>query len=94
NLKTGSITKLSLKGCTSDYIFATGGCEPFVFSLDGKIVVKERKPFRLLDSASGSVIGELTAAALPIVFSPTEERVLVTRSDNERTILIWEVNRQ
>ena len=92
---TGRVkARLPYRGCTSDTLFGNGGCEPFIFSADGRITLKEKDPLRLWSTESGELLTTLDAASTPAVFSPTNPRVLVTRGKDKRTALIWEVSWQ
>ena len=92
---TGRVTaKLPYVGCIPDTWFGNGGCEPFIFSVDGRVALKEKNPLRLWSTETGELLTTLDAASTPAVFSPTNPHTLVTRGKDKRTALIWEVSWQ
>lgn len=90
--RTGRVKmKLTHEGCTSDAVFGGGGCEPWVFSNDGGIAIKQTSPIKLWNTKTGELIAELKNTAPPAVFSPANSRVFVTLSSDNRNVVVWEL---
>jgi len=88
---TGRVkSTLPYETCTSDSWFGDSDCAPFIFSADGGLFSKAKHPIQLWDSM-GQLVAELKSAWPPARFSPTDNRLLVTRSKDKRTALMWEV---
>ncbi len=89
---TGRVTgRLPYSGCTSDSWWDTG-CEGFRFSADGRVVFKQKNPLKLWSTENGQLLAQLEDVASRAVFSPTDKHLLVTRGQDKRTALLWEVS--
>ena len=73
--------------------FGSDGCEPIEFSADGEMLLKQKEPIKLWDTRTVSLITVLKAAHLPAVFSPTNGRLLATRSTDRKSVLLWRLSR-
>ena len=92
---TGRIlTKLPYGGCTNDWLCGDNDCEPFVFSADGRVFLKQKQVVKLWRAADGTLLALLTEARGPGVFSPTEPRLLATRSRDKKSVLLWTIEPQ
>lgn len=89
---TGRITAtLPYQTCTADSWFHDSDCAPFSFNGDGSVFTKEKHPLKLWSSSTGQLLAELESARPPMRFSPTDNELLVTRSKDKKTALVWEV---
>jgi WD40 repeat protein len=89
--RTGKINgDVSYGGCTPDTLIGDSGCQPMILNADGRIASKVTNPIRLW-SGSGASPTTLDNAHAPAQFSPTDPHVLITRSIDKRTALLWEV---
>ena len=92
DVRTGLVkATLPYQTCTRDSWFGDSDCAPFIFNVDGSIFSKAKHPLKLFDSRTGQLLAELKSARPPARFSPTDKRILVTRSKDKRTALLWEV---
>ena len=92
DVSTGRVkAKLPYETCTSDSWFGDADCAPFTFSADGSVVTKEKNPLMLWSTDTGELLVELKAASPPARFSPTDNQLLVTRSKDKKTALVWEL---
>ena len=90
--RTGRVkAKLTHEGCTGDSLFGGGGCEPWVFSSDGGLGIKQTSPIKIWNTKTGELITELKNTAPPAVFSPANSRVVATLSRDSRKVTLWEV---
>ena len=85
--------RLPYGNCFPEKPFGSDGCEPIRFSADGKMLLKEKEPIKLWDAQTVSLITVLKAAHLPAVFSPTDDRLLATRSEDKKSVLVWRLQR-
>ena len=93
--RTGRIlTKLPYGGCTNDWLCGDNDCEPFVFSADGRVFLKQKQAVKLWRAADGTLLTLLTEARGPGVFSPTDPRLLATRSSDKKSVLLWMIEPQ
>lgn len=83
------IARLPYDNCWPWTMWGSDGCEPLTFSADGAVVLKAIKPIKLWDTRTVTLIVELKDAHLPAVFSPTDTRLLATRSKNKKSLLLW-----
>ena len=83
--------RLPYRGCTLDSWFGNGGCEPFLFSADGRVTLKETNPLRLWNTETGELRAVVEAATVPAAFSPTNPHLLVTRAKDKTKAIIWEL---
>ena len=81
--------RLRVDHCWPDTWIGSDGCEPFRFSADGAVVLKDKRPIKLWYVRTASLISELPRARTPALFSPTDARLLATRSDNKKNVLLW-----
>lgn len=89
---TGGVkATLPYESCTADSWFGDNECAPFTFNADGSVFTKEKRPLKLWSSSTGQLLAELKSARPPARFSPTDKELLVTRSKDKRTALVWEV---
>jgi WD40 repeat protein len=92
DVTTGRIkATLPYETCTSDSWFGDADCATFNFNADGSMFLKERNPLKIWDSNTGELLAELKSARPPARFSPTDNTLLVTRSKDKRTALVWEL---
>lgn len=84
---------LPYRKCTGDSwgLWGDPGCAFFIFSADGSVFLKTKKPLRLWSTQTGKVVEELKSARLPATFSPNDAGLLVTRGEDKKTALLWEV---
>lgn len=87
------IARLPYDNCWPWTMLGSDGCEPLRFSADGAVVLKAKEPIRLWATTTVTLIAELKDAHLPAVFSPTDNRVLATRSKNKKSLLLWRLRR-
>lgn len=85
--------RLPYRGCTLDSLFGDGGCEPFIFSADGRTTLKLTNPLRLWSTETGELLGVVEAATPPALFSPRNPHILVTRGKDKTRAIVWEVSR-
>jgi WD40 repeat protein len=78
--------------CSTDSWFGDSDCGTFFFSADGGLFSKEKNPIKLWDTSTGQLVAELKSARAPARFSPTNNRLLVTRSKDKGTALLWEIS--
>ena len=83
------IAKLPYNGCSPDTWIGSTGCEPFQLNADGRITMKEVRPLRLFSRDGGSL--KVEKANPPAVFSPTNASMLVTRGQDKRIAVVWEI---
>lgn len=94
DVRTGQVrAKLPYDGCMSDSWFGSDGCEPWVISEDSKLAMMEKTPIKLWDIKSGELVVELESARPPVRFSPTNSRIIATRSKDKKKAILWEVVR-
>ena len=92
DVQTGRVkATLPYETCSRDSWFGDNGCSPFIFNADGSVFAKAKHPFKLWDSSTGQLLEELKSAHSPAQFSPTDHTILVTRSKDKRTALLWEL---
>jgi WD40 repeat protein len=72
--------------------WGSDGCEHLVFSADGTVLFQENEPIKLWASRNVSLITALKGAHMPAVFSPTDGRLLATRSKDKKSVLLWRLN--
>lgn len=90
--RTGRVkARLPYQGCTPDTLFGSNGCEPFIFSADGRVLLKLKETLKLWSANTGELIAALGSARLPAAFSPTDRSLLATRGRDKKTLLLWEV---
>ncbi|HEX8845707.1 MAG TPA: hypothetical protein VF791_13730 [Pyrinomonadaceae bacterium] len=90
--RTGRVVaKLPYDGCAAGSWFGSSGCEPFVFSADGRLFLKQKKPLRLWSALTGELLTTLEEADAFARFSPTDNRLLVTRGKDKKALLFWDV---
>lgn len=90
--RTGKVKgSLPFGACTPEIFFGDDGCQPFILSADGRIAVKVKNPLRLWDADNGTLLKTLDTARAPALFSPTNPRLLITRSKDKKTALLWEI---
>lgn len=95
NAETGRvIAKLPYDDCAPGSFFSNSGCAPFIFSADGRITLKQKNPLKLWDTETGELLATLDAASGFVRFSPTDQRLLVSRGKDKKTALLWEVSIQ
>jgi WD40 repeat protein len=82
---------LPYQTCVSDSWFGDNDCATFMFNADGSLFLKERNPLKIWASNTGQLLAELKSARPPVRFSPTDNSLLVTRSKDKRTALVWEL---
>jgi len=87
------ISRLPYDNCWPWTMWGSDGCEPLSFSADGAIVLKAKEPIKLWDTTSVTLIAELKDAHLPAAFSPTDSRVLATRSKNKKSVVLWRLRK-
>ena len=80
--------RLPYGNCWPWQMFGSDNCEPLRFSADGTVLLKEKQPIKLWDMETVTLIKELKTAKLPAVFSPMG-RLLATRSDDKKSVLLW-----
>lgn len=80
---------LPYETCTGDSWFGDSDCAPFIFNADGTLFAKAKHPIQLWDSSTGQLVTELKSAWPPAQFSPTDKTLLVTRSKDRRTALVF-----
>lgn len=91
DVQTGRvIATLPYLRCTGDSWFG-GDCGTFIFSADGGLFSKQEDSIKIWDSSTGQRLAELKTARSPAHFSPADKRVLVTRSTDKKTALLWEI---
>lgn len=89
---TGRVkARLPYQGCVPDRLFGSDGCEPFIFSADGRVLLKLKETLKLWSTNTGELIAALGSARLPAAFSPTDKSLLATRGRDKKTLLLWEV---
>jgi len=89
---TGRITAtLPYETCTSDSWFGDNECAVFMFNSDGSVFTKEKHLLKLWSTKTGQLLTELESARPPMRFSPTDKELLVTRSKDKKTALVWEI---
>lgn len=89
---TGQVkAKLPYDGCVSDSWFGSDGCEPWVISEDSRLAMMEKTPIKLWDIKTGELLAELEGARPPVRFSPTNGRIIATRSRDKKQAILWEV---
>ena len=88
------LTKLPYGGCTNDWLCGDNDCEPFVFSADGRVFLKQKQKVKLWRAVDGTLLALLTEARGPGVFSPTDPRLLATRSSDKKSVLLWMIEPQ
>jgi WD40 repeat protein len=81
--------RLPLGHCWPGTWIGSDGCEAFRFSADSAVVLKDMKPIKLWDVRTVSVISELPRARPPALFSPTDARLLATRSEDKKNVSLW-----
>jgi WD40 repeat protein len=86
---------LPYRKCTGDSwgLWGDPGCAFFIFSADGSVFLKTKKPLRLWRTQTGQLVTTLKSARLPATFSPSDGVLLVTRGKDKKTALLWEVIR-
>lgn len=87
------LARLPYDNCWPWTMWGSDGCEPLSFSADGAVVLKAKEPIKLYDTTTITLIAELRDAHLPAVFSPTDNRVLATRSKNKKSLLLWRLRK-
>jgi len=91
DMRTGQVVvKLPYSGCSPDTWIGSTGCEPFLFSADGLIAMKQARPLRLFSTDGGS-LAKVENASLPADFSPTNASMFVTRGQDKRVAVVWEI---
>lgn len=85
------IEKLLYGGCASDSLWGNG-CDPIIFSADGRLMLKQTKTLNLLSGKSGELLATLDQAQPPAAFSPVNEQLLVTIGKDKKSALLWEIN--
>jgi WD40 repeat protein len=91
DMRTGQVVvKLPYSGCSPDTWIGSTGCEPFLFTADGLIAMKQVRPLRLF-STDGRSLASVEKASLPADFSPTNASMLVTRGQDKRVAVVWEI---
>ncbi len=83
--------RLPYQGCVPDTLFGSSGCEPFIFSADGRVLLKLKETLKLWSANTGELIAALGSAHLPAAFSPMDRSLLATRGRDRKTLLLWEV---
>ncbi|MGH9755843.1 MAG: WD40 repeat domain-containing protein [Blastocatellia bacterium] len=74
-----------------DSLFGDDGCEPVVFSPEGKILLTQSKgDIKLWDAGTGKLIVDLNEARMPVVFSP-DGQFLITASKDRKSVMLWEI---
>ncbi|HEV2802522.1 MAG TPA: WD40 repeat domain-containing protein [Pyrinomonadaceae bacterium] len=89
----GSIkAKLPYEGC-SETLLGDGasGCEPFVFSADGRFVSKLTGTLKLYDTEQGRELSVLAGTHRRAAFSPVDPRLFAARSKDRKTLLLFEL---
>ena len=81
--------RLPLGHCWPGTWIGSDGCEAFRFSADSAVMLKDMKPLKLWDVRTVSVISELRRARPPALFSPTDARLLATRSEDKKSVSLW-----
>jgi WD40 repeat protein len=87
------IGRLPLDNCWPWTMCGSDGCERLTFNADGTVLLKEKEALKLWDTKTVSLIAQLKDAHLPAVFSPTDSRLLATRSGNKKSVLLWRLKR-
>ena len=87
------IARLPFENCWPWTLFGSDGCEPLTFSADGAVVLKAKEPLKVWDTTTVTLMAELKEAHLPAVFSPTDSRLLATRSKNKKSLLLWRLRK-
>jgi WD40 repeat protein len=89
---TGAVkAKLPYEGC-GESLFSTGlGCEPFIYSADGRVASKLTGPLKLFSTATGDELATLPETNRRAAFSPTDARLLAARSRDKKSLLLFEV---
>ena len=85
--------RLPFGNCWPWTMCGSDGCEPLKFSADGAVLLRKKEPIKLWDTRTVSLITVLKSAHLPAVFSPTNARLLATRSEDKKSILLWRLKR-
>jgi WD40 repeat protein len=80
--------RLPYGNCWPWQLCGSDDCESVTFSVDGAVLLKEKEPIKLWDSANVSLIKEFKGAHLPAIFSPAE-RLLAMRSEDKKSVLLW-----
>jgi WD40 repeat protein len=80
--------RLPYGNCWPWQMCGSDDCESVTFSADGAVLLKEKEPIKLWDSANVSLIKEFKDAHLPAIFSPAD-RILATRSEDKKSVLLW-----
>jgi WD40 repeat protein len=83
--------KLSYGSCAYDRLFGSNGCEPFFWNADSTVFLKQKTPLKLWSADFGELLTTIQSVNLPAVFSPTDQKLLVTRGKDKRTALLWEI---
>ncbi|HEX8456958.1 MAG TPA: WD40 repeat domain-containing protein [Pyrinomonadaceae bacterium] len=93
DLEEGDLkAKLPYDGC-SETLFGDGasGCEPLVFSADGRVVSKLTGTLKLYDTADGRELGTLEGTHRRAAFSPTDARLFAARGKDRKSLLLFEI---
>jgi WD40 repeat protein len=85
------IAKLLYGGCASDSLWGNG-CDPIIFSADGRLMLKQTKTLNLLSGKSGELLATLDQAQPPAAFSPVNGQLLVTIGKDKKSALLWEID--
>lgn len=86
------IAKLPYNGCIyGDWFGGSSSCGSFNFSADGRIMFKQTNPLKLWSAETGELLTTLETTNTFAEFSPTDKRLLVTRSKDKKAVLMWEI---
>ncbi|HEX6046361.1 MAG TPA: hypothetical protein VFZ22_17840 [Pyrinomonadaceae bacterium] len=85
--------RLPYPNCWPWTMCGSDGCEPIRFSANGETLFKEIEPIKLWDASTVSLVTVLKGARLPAIFSPTDGRLLATRSKDKKIALLWRLKR-
>ena len=90
--QTGAVkARLPYEGCGESLFRDSLGCEPFIFSADGRMASKLTGTLKLFNTATGDELATLTDTDRRAAFSPTEPRLLAARSKDKKSLMLFEL---
>ena len=89
---TGAVkARLPYEGCSYSLFSENLGCEPFIYSADGRVASKLTGTLKLFSTATGEPLATLDGTNRRAAFSPLDARLLAARSKNRKSLMLFEV---
>lgn len=83
--------KLPYQGCGESLFGEDPGCEPFIYSADGRIASKLTGTLKLFNAATGEQLATLADTNRRAAFSPVDARLLAARGKDKKSLMLFEV---